>query len=526
MRSGVRLGRWLTAAVVLGLAVGCETTAYRARFEKPKAAEADEGAGPARPGASFVKCHMKDGRVIVLDRWQFDPNSRTVSGEGIAYDAERVVIQRGIMTVPLDQVALVETDRPERLIRGNVVALGVTSALSIALGAYCLANTKACFGSCPTFYADDGHGMALEAEGFSASVARVLEATDVDAMYTASTHQGELHLLLTNEALETHAIRHVEILAAQRPPGGRVVRDGDRYFPATHFEAPTSCRAPSGDCLGAIRAVDKKEYLSPADPHDLAARETIDLELPPGKGRRGLVIAARNSLLNTFLFYQTLAYMGRRAGDLMTRLERGGPAVEAVKGFGRALGNLDVEVRLRNGSWQHAGAFAEVGPIAREVQMVPLPPTGPGPVHVRLRMAKGNFRVDYVAVADLGHPITPTRVQLDRVLRHGHPDPDALARLRDTTRYLVTGPGDAYDLYFRLPAGNSELFLSSTGYYYEWMRQRWLKEQNDQALRQLLLHPDAALRRLAPLYKRVEPDMDRLFWSSRVRLPPAARRAP
>lgn len=519
--------RWVAAAVALAFSGGCATTtAYRASFQTPAAAAADTGAGPAEPGSSFVKCHMKDGRVIVLERWRFDPRAKTVSGTGISYNAQRAVIRHGKMVVPLDQVALVETDQPERLIRGNVVALGVTTVLSVALSAYCLVNTKACFGSCPTFYADDGHGMALEAEGFSASVARVLEATDVDAMYTASTHQGELHLLLTNEALETHAIRHVEVLAVQRPPGGRVVRAGNRYYPATRFEAPTRCTAASGSCLDAIRAVDKKEYLSPADPHDLAARETIDLVLPPGKGPRGLVIAARNSLLNTFLFYQALAWMGPRAGDLMTTLERGGPVVQAVEGFGRALGNLDVEVRLPDGSWKHAGAFAEVGPIAREVQMVPLPDTGPGPVHVRLSMAKGNFRVDYVAVADLGAPITPTRVQLDRVERGGHPDPDALGRLRDTSRYLVTGPGDAYDLYFKLPPGNSELFLSSTGYYYEWMRRAWLKEENDQALEQLLLHPHAALRRLAPLYKRVEPGMDRLFWSSRVRLDPARRRAP
>jgi hypothetical protein len=35
-------------------------------------------------------------------------------------------------------------------------------------------------------------------------------------------------------------------------------------------------------------------------------------------------VVGRNSLLNTFLFYQALAYMGLEAGDWIRKLERGG----------------------------------------------------------------------------------------------------------------------------------------------------------------------------------------------------------
>lgn len=515
-----RLGLALATLALLG---ACTATHYRARFDKPESIVAraagttlsgpDEGQGHA-----FVKCHMKDGAVVVLQRWVLDAKARTIRGNGVAYDTQRAVVNRGDMTLQVADVALFETDEPEALTRGNVVALGVVSVLSVGVTVLCLTNPKTCFGSCPTFYADDGHGMTLQAEGFSSSVARVLEATDVDALFTAHATDGELHLRLTNEALETHAIRHVSLLTVPRPPGGRVVRVGERFYPATELAPPTSCRSESGDCLDAVRAADQAEYSALADANDLTARETIDLVLPPGRGPRGLVIAARNSLLNTFVFYQTLAYMGRRAGDLMTLLERGGPAVQAVKGFGRALGNLDVEVQLRDGSWQKAGTFEEVGPLAREVQGVLLPDTGPGPAHVRLTMARGNFRIDYLAVAKLGEAIAPVRNQVARVLRDGKADPAALAHLGDTTSYLVTGPGDAYDLYFPVPPGDNELFLESTGYYYEWMRKRWLEEEDDAALEQLLSDPHAALRRMAPIYKRIEPQMEQLFWSSRVKL--------
>ena len=40
-------------------------------------------------------------------------------------------------------------------------------------------------------------------------------------------------------------------------------------------------------------------------------------------------------------------------------------------------------------------------------------------------------------------------------------------------------PGDSYELAYDLPAGdNFELFLDSRGYYLEWMREQWLRDEN------------------------------------------------
>jgi hypothetical protein len=89
----------------------------------------------------------------------------------------------------------------------------------------------------------------------------------------------------------------------------------------------------------------------------------------------------------------------------------------------------------------------------------------------------------------------------------------------------VTKPGDRYDITFRVPDPDSALFLASTGYYYEWMRTEWLKEENESALATLLLDPERALRDLAPAFKGMEAHMDRLFWESRIRLEPSRREA-
>jgi hypothetical protein len=88
-------------------------------------------------------------------------------------------------------------------------------------------------------------------------------------------------------------------------------------------------------------------------------------------------------------------------------------------------------------------------------------------------------------------------------------------------RTLVTMPGDAYEIEYRLPAAPErlELFLEVRGYYLEWMRREWLAEENPMLALRLMLDPGGALRSLAPEYKRAEPAMEAVFWSSRYARP-------
>ena len=82
----------------------------------------------------------------------------------------------------------------------------------------------------------------MQAEGFSASIARSLESTDVDAMWTARPPSPTFDVLMTNEALETHVVDSVRVVAIQRPPGGRVLRSGASYYPARPIHAPREMR--------------------------------------------------------------------------------------------------------------------------------------------------------------------------------------------------------------------------------------------------------------------------------------------
>ncbi len=53
-------------------------------------------------------------------------------------------------------------------------------------------------------------------------------------------------------------------------------------------------------------------------------------------------------------------------------------------------------------------------------------------------------------------------------------------RTAATSFPIVTLPGDAYQLAYRLPEHPEryELFLESRGYYLEWMRREWMADES------------------------------------------------
>ncbi len=505
------LARW--TLLVLGLVLlACAPTRVRRTITPPSQASTLDQKSP------YLKAHLRSGYVYVLDSWQVDTSGTLVVGRGTLLTPNRSVESQGEFRLPVDSVALFETNLLYR--GGAVTALSVMTGITAGVTAVCITNSKTCFGSCPTFYVADSAGWFLQAEGFSASVAPALEAVDVDALYRARVNGRDFQLHLRNEALETHVIRYVDILALPRPPAGRVLLTPEGQFrPATRLQRPSVCTDASGDCIAAVASFDGRERTSLADSVDLATQETIELEFDSGvPGDRGLIITSRQSLMSTYLLYQTLAYLGTQASASLAALPTGGTAArEQVDGVGRLLGRIEVLVPASEGGWVSAGSAGETGPLGPDTKVVPLPRTGEGPIRVRLRLTRGLWRIDYLALAQLGGPLHPVRIPPARVQRAGQEDSAAWRALVDTGKSLVTLPGDEYDLIYRLPADPEgyELFLESRGYYLEWMRREWLAEENLALAAQIIFDPASALRRLAPAFKRQEPEMERLFWNSR-----------
>lgn len=467
----------------------------------------------------FLKAHLGNGNVYVLSGWRVDSTSTAILGSGALLDANRVEIASGDFRLPADSVVLFETNVEGA--SGASAALTVMAGVTAVIAGICAVSPKTCFGSCPTFYAPGRSGtMELQAEGFSSSIAPGLEATDIDMLLHTRPSSRDYTLRVTNEALETHVIRHSDILAVPRPEGGRVYVTSNDVFRETFDPIrPTGCSAAEGDCLVSVVEADGEERFSLADSTDLATRETIDLvfeDVP--EGRLGLVLVSRQTLMTTFLIYQALAYMGNDAGRWLAALETGGDqARERVGGMARVLGNIDVLIEDENREWIVAGGVGETGPIAADSRVVPLPLGAVSPHRVRLSLTKGMWRLDQVALVRLGDEVTPERLTPVAVERGGMHDPNALRALVDREEALVTLPGDAYEISYRLPENPAgfELFLEARGYYLEWMRQEWMLEENPFRAAQLVLDPAAALRALAPVFKSQEPTIEYLFWNSR-----------
>ena len=509
-----RRGRTLPAILALFLllvATACGPTRVTRELVRPSdVAQLDQE-------SPFLKAHMRDGSVYVLSDWSVSNTKDSIHGHGDLLDFNRVTRESGMFTLAMDSVLLFESNvMSDGPAKGPLIGLTI---VTVSAAAYCLANPKACFGSCPTFFAETDDGWELLAEGFSASVAPCLEATDVDALARWRPRGSRVELKMTNDAYETHVVRHADLLAAPLRPGERAGFTANGTIRTmTEFLEPKRATAREGDCLPQIRDMDDLERFSLADSTNLAATEFIDLQFDvPESGEWGLMLGMRQSLMTTYLFYQGLAYLGTNAGQWLAKLEAMPPAQRQK--FGTLWSELGgVKVQLETGaSYTTVGEVTETGPLAIDYDVVELPAMTEGETRLRLELTKGLWRIDYVSLVRLGEEIEPIRLQPSEVLREGKADEDARRLLMDRDEALVTLPGDEYRLIYEMPDGasNWELFLESRGYYLEWMRDEWLADENPQLAAKMLLMPRQALRDMAPAFKAMEPEMETLFWESR-----------
>lgn len=469
-----------------------------------------------RESSPFLKVHMKNGNTYVLQAWEMDAPRQRVIGTGTLYSALRDTLKQGEFLVGIDSVAIFETNVIQT--SGTATALTIFTGITAAVTIYCIANPKTCFGSCPTFYISDGDVMHLKAEGFSASIAPSLEATDIDALLRARVTDNTFEIQMRNEALETHVVRSVDLLALPRGKGTSVFADIDgSFWECTSLISPASARAPEGDCRRLLLYADENERYSRADSTYLGEKETIDIEFTDIPHQPcGLVIGCRQTLLSTYLLYQTFAYMGNDAGYWFAQIERN-TLKQHPNTIQTILGVIEISIKDSLGNWKAVGQIDEYGPLATDIHLVRLGTLSGNTAQVRLKMTKGNWRIDYVALAGLSRTVEAIRLQPCLVLNNGLEDKRAQGMLCDSTLALITLPGDIYTFKYRVPddTGDYELFLQSRGYYLEWIRKEWVEEENALLLAEIFFNPEAALKRLAPEFKYVEEEMEDYFWRSR-----------
>ncbi len=470
----------------------------------------------------YLKVHFENGEVIILGKdWFIDSSGNCISGYGERYDAQRRLVEVGYQDVDIDSVVLFETNKElGETERTRIGALTLIGALDIGMAIYCIADPKACWGSCPTFYIHpelDLHHS--DAEGFSSAILPCEEYRDIDDLnyWESST---DFEITMKNEALETHVVREVELLAIPSLKNQTVLHGSDDqfYICDTTF-TPILARAEEGDILAELSSLDKVERMSLSDSNYLARKEEVFLEFNNSEsGEIGLDISFRHSLMSTYLFYSFIGYMGHQASDYFALMQTDSSYLKRLKnGVEKELGGIDIyqwseEIQ----DWIPAGSVSETGPIAINRQFVPLPYQESN-TRIKLVMSKGLWRLDHVQIASIERKVEPLVLSASSVYKNNTNDSVALRLLEPGGAALTTYPGESYTIHFKLPQGGHQLFLSSKGYYLEWLRKEWLDEENLSKLIQLNYRPKAYLRNEAMSFKNYEEIMESQFWNSRIK---------
>lgn len=518
MRSNSRrLHRLALAALALASA-GCVIISRSVAIEALPTATSDSATVK-----SPVKAHLVDGSTLVY------PGGATVvrdhvRGAGTRHSATLAPMAMPD-SVPLDSVLGMETFRTQ-------ANAGRTLAYSLLGTAATLAGTAvasvAIFGSCPTFYMDSAGTPVLEAEGFSYSIAPLLEARDVDRLRARPGPDGVLRLQVWNEALETHYINQLALVEATHRADETVVPDRDGR-PLAH-----------GATIGGMRARDRRgnDVTSAVAHHDgrLFATDVATLERvsmtdmedyielavprPAGTDSVAVVLRMRNSLLNTILFYDyMLARPGARSLDWVEQdLARIAPTVELGRWF---TGRLGMRIHLLGEQgWEPVAKLADYGPIAwRDVAAV-VPNRGSGDsLRIRLSFVADQWRIDRIAVASNVRRVPTRTVEASWV------EGATGARERVPHRaigaadeeYLQTSPSQRFTVGFDVgrdtPDAARTFLLVSQGYYTEWVRGAWMKGRRDTTV---FVPADESLLRALRTWRAEKDSMEKQFYLSRI----------
>jgi hypothetical protein len=474
----------------------------------------------------YLKAHLKNGDVCVLrNSWQIDSITNTVTGSGLRYNYKRKETYKGEMALPIDSVSIFETNdnlkRPEsNIILAKTVLLTV-NALATAL---CLVHPKACFGSCPTFYmnGEDNFHYA-NAEGFSNAILPSLEYSDIDALNNSYIKCNNFTLTMKNEALETHCVNDVKLLAYPRRDGERVYQTPKNEFYVCENQYPlTKAETINGEETTVLKDEDKVERFSPADESNLSSKEEIIITFDNVKNNKdlGLILNFRQSLMTTYFIYGALGYMGDEVSDVFAKLEKNKDLYSKMDGgLKKELGNIDIyawDESKRN--WKLQNGFYETGPIAFNKQFIPIKGTFEKTVKLKIVLNKGLWKIDQVMLTNIKEKVEPLEIHPHLIIKEGRIDNKSLATIKDPSKHMISMPGNEFEFHFELPEGSIdyELFLFSKGYYIEYMREEWLKEKNHGKLRDLVLFPKKYLKDEAKSYKEYEKTMEEAFWNSKI----------
>lgn len=483
-----RIVRLLFPAALCLLAGACIWVFHNVRVD-PIASTADSVAIQTP-----VKAHLRDG-TTVLYRAGVLLARDTLRGPGVRY-ALTLRDSSNVVLVPLDSIVAMESYRrgtdaaPTAIV--SILATGVTFFATVAavLLISCARGEGVC-SNCPTVYTDSAGSWALQAEGFSYTIASASETRDVDRLGVRPDRDGRIRLEVRNDALETEYLNHLELLEVRHNADEIAFPDPNGAALAVRELVPatTIADAAGRDLRSLLARVDGAAFQT--DTRTLAGvspahwDDAIYLAAPAPAGRDSiaLILRLRNSLLAT-LFYSevVLGDRGARSLDWIGR---------DLDGEGAALARWQEErMGLRIAIWdgrryRETARIRDSGPHAWSDVAVMIPAPQRDSVRVRLSFPADNWRIDRVAFAMQARRPGVQAHAFSRLLdAEGRDDSSALASVRlADRRYLRTTPGERFSVDVQVGAAGAEVartFLIATqGYYEPWIGHDGLSAAHD-----------------------------------------------
>ena len=345
---------------------------------------------------TYLKAHLKDGGVILFTTdWFIDSTRNVVLGEAQCYDINRRETYSGITETKAEDVILFETNslnanRVASLKKNKVMFMVTAAALFV-----CIADPKICYGSCPTFYLEDQpeNVFSSDAEGFSSAIHPSLEYTDCDGLGAQQVVDQSVSLTMKNEALETHCIDAISLVAIPIQEGERIYHNPENdFWRCRESQAPATAVSDNSEVSALLSSSDLNEYHRWTDKGNMLEKEDVYLTFPgiPNTDQYGLVLDFRQSLMSTYLFYGALSYVGPLSSDYYAQFGNKDIAKAGWKpSVFEEMGGIEVSVWSQSKKqWKKVGIFDETGPIAMNTQMLAIGQVD-GEVKMRLRMTRG-----------------------------------------------------------------------------------------------------------------------------------------
>ena len=440
-----------------------------------------------------TRAYLLDGSIVIFEEG-LKVNGDTVQGLGKRYWINQSELNISYKIIPIDSIGAMTVFRDVTPESRNIANVSTTifGAVLVPISIYCVSCPKCCFGSCPTVYTSDDTAYNFETELFSYSISSLMEDKDLDVLIKKIPENGEYIIRITNEALETHYINQFSLIVVKHPkvtkvyptPEGNIVSIKNPIPPDEAYNSENKVITDK------IRIADDVYYRSDtALVNKLKEGHLFDwidikTKAPQNVQSAKMLIRYRNTLLSTLLFYDVvLGSQGIKALEWNERMNNDLIYATQFKAIYKAFSGISIN-SFNGEKWIKNSMLYDAGPLNWKycVQDVPV---GNGEINIRLKFVPDNFMIDYIA---FDFEQNNTHLQYEEIFpdeisdNDGKPRNEVLELIQnDDEKYLITNPGESYRLYFNIEKSNDSeqtVFINSKGYYTEWIRGSWLKNNN------------------------------------------------